>query len=374
MSGEAHDTLIVGGGPAGSALAAELAGAGRDVVLIERERGPHHKVCGEFLSAPALAMLARLGLDVAALGAVPIGRIGVSRGRWRMERPLPFRAMSLSRRALDEALLGLAAAAGARVLRGTPVRELTLVDGCWRARLSERSILARRAVLATGKHELRGHARPPGRQDDLIGFKMHYRLTAKARGQLDGHVEIALFPGGYAGLEPIEDGRANLCLVLRRDAFLQAGGNWDATLDLVRGSSRVFRSALGGAEPMFDRPLAISRIPYGLVRRSTEGAWLIGDQAAVIPSLAGEGMSFALHGARAAARRMMADGAAAEFQASLAADVSRQIGLATAVSRLIVRPWAQRLAPLFAPAIVTRIAGATRLRTGRPQIAPRNIL
>ena len=42
--------LVIGGGLAGAAAAVHLAGAGRDVCLLERTTGPHDKVCGEFLS------------------------------------------------------------------------------------------------------------------------------------------------------------------------------------------------------------------------------------------------------------------------------------------------------------------------------------
>ncbi|MEO8799183.1 MAG: FAD-dependent oxidoreductase, partial [Polyangiaceae bacterium] len=45
--------LVVGGGPAGAALAIKLARAGKDVVLLERDPVPAHKVCGEFLSREA---------------------------------------------------------------------------------------------------------------------------------------------------------------------------------------------------------------------------------------------------------------------------------------------------------------------------------
>ena len=46
--------VCIGGGPAGSALATRLARSGREVVLVERETGPHDKVCGEFLSWEAV--------------------------------------------------------------------------------------------------------------------------------------------------------------------------------------------------------------------------------------------------------------------------------------------------------------------------------
>lgn len=357
-----HDLAIIGGGPAGAALAAELATAGRDVVVIEREDKPRDKVCGEFLSPEAVAMLDRLGVDLAALGAVPIRHVGISRGGWRSERPLPYRAMSLSRRILDEALLRRAEAGGARILRGAPARDLMRDNDDWRVRLPAGAVSAREAALATGKHDLRGHPRPSGPQGDLVGFKMHLRLTPNARRALAGRVEIGLFPGGYGGLEPIEDDSANLCFVISQAALSVAGGGWAGALDCVRRCSATFEALLADATPLFERPLAISRIPYGLVRRTTEGPWLIGDQAAVIPSFAGEGVTFALHGALLAARAMLAGRQAAAFQAELARDVGPQIRLATALSRMIVHAPVQRLAPLLTPAIVRWLAGATRLK------------
>ncbi|QZN98876.1 FAD-dependent oxidoreductase [Chenggangzhangella methanolivorans] len=142
-----HDVAIIGGGPAGAALAAELAAAGRDVALIEREAAPRDKVCGEFLSPEAVAVLDRLGIDLAALGAVPIRGVGISRGSWRSERPLPYRAMSLSRRAPTSN-----AAAGGDQRGPRPARR-------FRARPRPRRRALARQPAGRGGHGARGRAR-----------------------------------------------------------------------------------------------------------------------------------------------------------------------------------------------------------------------
>ena len=75
------EAIVVGGGLAGSAFAIELARQNRRVVILERSLGPHHKVCGEFLSAEAQALLAGLGVDVWELGARPSTHLGLEFGK-----------------------------------------------------------------------------------------------------------------------------------------------------------------------------------------------------------------------------------------------------------------------------------------------------
>ena len=51
LAAEAHEAVVVGGGPAGAALAALLARAGRPVLLLERESEPREKLCGDEYSS-----------------------------------------------------------------------------------------------------------------------------------------------------------------------------------------------------------------------------------------------------------------------------------------------------------------------------------
>jgi flavin-dependent dehydrogenase len=356
-----RDVVVIGGGLAGAAMATHLARAGRDVVLLERERGAHDKVCGEFLSWEAQADLARLGLDLAGLGAVPIERVAVARGARWASTPLGFRALSLSRRVLDEALLSRAAAAGAEVRRGVRATALAREGGTWAATAEGETLRAREAVLATGKHDLRGWRRPPGPQNDLLGFKTYWRL---ANAGLDGMVELHLFPGGYAGLQMVEGARANLCLVVRRATFASLGARWEALLAHLLAACPALRARLDGAEACA-RPLAIAAIPYGLLHEDARGPWRLGDQAAVIPSFTGEGMSLALHGARLAAEDLLAGRGAGTFQRRLVRGLRGQVGRSTWASRALVAPVSQALAArAMCPALLrallrgTRIAGA----------------
>src|ERR1700685_1659747 len=115
------DNLVIGGGPAGAMVALRLASAGRNVTLFEKESGPHHKVCGEFLSREAVDYLHQAGIDPLELGANAISNLRLSAGNHLISASLPFQAISLSRRVLDAALLARAEDKGCDILRGTAV-------------------------------------------------------------------------------------------------------------------------------------------------------------------------------------------------------------------------------------------------------------
>lgn len=356
--------LVIGGGPSGASLALLLAQAGREVTLLERDAGPADKVCGEFLSREAALYLTFLGLDLTALGAVPIGAVRLVTRHGVAAAALPFAALSLSRRVLDEALLTRAAGQGALLRRGAAVQALTRSNAGWSARLADgTSLEGRVAFLATGKHDVRGWRRPPGVQRDLVAFKLHWRLSPVQAAQLAGNVELVLFDGGYAGLQPVEGGRANLCLVVRRQRLARLS-RWGELLAAIRAESGHLDARLSGATPCATRPLSLSAIPYGYVRQRADGVFRLGDQAAVIPSFSGDGMSIALHSGRLAASTYLGGGDAAAFQQLFAQDVTAQVMLATGLSLGLVRSRAQRVlgaAARLLPGLLSAVAGHTRV-------------
>jgi len=358
------DHLVIGGGPAGSMAAIRLAGAGREVVLIERERAAHHKVCGEFLSREAVHYLHQLGIDPRDLGAESIRTLRLSPGSRIVTEQLPFQALSLSRRVLDETLLQHARRAGCRVLRGAAVESLIPGTDAWTAALANgTAIRAQTVFLATGKHDLRGFHRSPCRQSDLIGFKLHWQLDPAAIRALRGFMDLFLFPGGYGGLSLVENDAANLCLVVRSSVLHKLGG-WPALLASIRASNRHFGQLLNGAQPLWPRPLAISPIPYGYLGPHPRGLWCIGDQAAVIPSFTGDGVSIALHTAALAAETCLAGADISTYNRALCTQLRRSMSIATWLSRAAVTNFGRILAPSalsLCPAAIETIAAATRI-------------
>lgn len=358
------EQLVIGGGPAGSMLAMRLAAVGKKVVLLEKEQEAHHKVCGEFLSQEAIEYLDQLGVDPAQLGAAPIRHVRLHAGHKTSEEKLPFTAMSLSRRVLDEALLTRAALAGCDVRRGVFVDKLRRTGNHWLVGIrGTEPIEAKTIFLATGKHDLNGHERGRGTQHDLVGFKMHWKLARAQTEQIRGAMELFLFNRGYGGLALVEEDTANLCLVVRRDRFRKVGG-WSALLQSITDQVPGLRDRLQDATPCWTKPLAISPIPYGYLGRTEDGIWRVGDQAAVIPSFTGDGMSIALHSA-ALASQMFLDGKTADqYAGSLRKQLRTGMKFASILSRLMVTPAGRAFAPILVsllPGAMSSIASLTRV-------------
>jgi flavin-dependent dehydrogenase len=348
--------LIVGGGPAGSAAAIGLARAGLEAELVERSDGPHDIVCGGFLGWDALAALDRLGVDPAALGARPIGRLRLISARRRLEVKLPRLAAGLSRRTLDEALLSAAGEAGAKVGRGRAVRAADPAGR--RVRLDgEEEIEADALVLATGKHELRGARRPVDISTRPLGLRTSLAPSPALGAALEGVIELHLYDGGYAGMLLQEDGTVNLCLSVSRERLKESGGI-EALISGLAEELPAFAGRL--AEGRACEWSAVSGVPYGWrAKRTTGGVYRVGDQASVVASLAGDGIAIALESGAAAARAIAAGLPAADFQRDWARRARQPVGLAEVLRRsaeselprqalMTLLGWFPSLAPLAA--------------------------
>jgi flavin-dependent dehydrogenase len=348
---------VVGGGPAGAAAAIALARADARPLLLERDVVAAEKVCGEFLAEDAARALGGLGLDLRALGAVPIRRALLGAGRWRAELPLPFAAWGLPRATLDAALLEQARQAGAELRLGRPVQEVALDRQGWTLRVADGALRASALILATGKHELRGLRRPA--RGGSIGVKLPL-----AGGAPEGAIALLACPGGYAGLQPRPGGGANLCAALdpRAPGVAAAARSAEGFLAHVAGGSDLAARLLAGAAPAIARPMTVAGVPYGFVHRG-DGAFRAGDQAAVIPSFCGDGVAMALASGLRAAEAVRRGASAGAHHADWAGAVAGGMRLARLLAALTDR--APRLL-VAGVALAPRLAawGARRTRLG----------
>jgi len=148
-------------------------------------------------------------------------------------------------------------------------------------------------------------------------------------------MELFLFRGGYGGLALIENDIANLCFAVHQRRMRELGG-WPELLSAIRKESPAINQILSDATPCWPKPLAISPIPYGYIARSSNGIWRIGDQAAVIPSFTGDGMSIALHSAELASEMFLCGETPDEYLARLRTHLNSGIRFATTLSRVMI--------------------------------------
>lgn len=366
MNGSASGPIIIGGGPAGCAAALSLAQAGASPLIIERSRETGDAICGGFLSWQSLASLSRMGIAPTELGGHTVRRVRLFAGQRAVETALPQPGLGVSRRRLDSFLMTQAMRAGAAVERGVRIR--SIIDDA--AVTDDGASLRSDAImLATGKTALRGQLRSPpepAASDPVAGLRLRIAPDAGLQRLVGDAVELFLFDRGYAGLVLQEDGSANLCLAVHKSRLGQSGGN---AAQLVRDWT-CHCPALGDrvgamtSQSAFD---AIAAIPYGwMVKSGERGVWRLGDQAACIPSLAGEGMGIALASGQFAARAWQAGGGADIWQEQLARRLRRPMLVARAVWHVTERPRPAEYALSLAahmPWLVGAIARMTRVPT-----------
>jgi menaquinone-9 beta-reductase len=359
-----NPAIAIGGGLAGAAFALELARNGKPVVVLERSRQAHHKVCGEFVSEEAQDVLAAFGIDARALGALPISRFRLVKGGRCAANALPFAAVSLSRCRLDEALLVAAERAGAEVIRDVSVTQMSADESGINVRSAGHPWHASAVALATGKHSMRNLPRPKGR---MVGFKMHLEPSAGVADALAGVVQLAFFRGGYAGASLIEDGILNIAWVMHGSLVRGTGTEWQAQSRFLAQQSDHVGDLLAGARPRLAKTMAVAGTPYGFLRDRpiAPGIFPVGDQIAVVPSFTGDGMAIALHSGLMAARAILAGQSAESYQRDFVGRLRRQFRIARHAGRVLETPATCAVAVEAArlmPALITGVAAATRLR------------
>lgn len=293
-----HDVAIIGGGLAGCSAAHQLAERGHRVILLEQSSYPRHKLCGEFLSPEAQESFQRLGvLDaVTAAGAQPIRHTRITDGAGgSTEHALPAPALGLSRYRLDALLFRHAVSAGVEGRTQTRATAIhgTLEDG-FSIETTNGKVRARAVLGAYGRRARldRSLNRPfLAESSPYVGFKAHYEGPG-----VPETIELHSAPGGYCGVSPVEENRANVCWIGQVEALKTAGGTPEDMLGALR-QNPALDARLEGLTRVSDRFEAVSQVPLMTKRRFVDDICMIGDAAGMIAPLCGDGMAMALRSA-----------------------------------------------------------------------------
>ena len=311
------DAVVVGAGPAGSTAAILLSRAGWSVALVEKERFPRRKVCGECIAASNLPLLEALGIGPAfdAAAGPELRRVALLRGGRSIQADLPAAnherypwGRALGRETLDTLLLEQARATGAEVLQPWSVQALEGAPGDWRCEIrsvesgSTSTLRCRVAIDAHGSWEALPSARRNrhGTDDaaELLDFKANFRGASLGEGLLP----VLSLDGGYGGMVVADGGVTTVACCIRRDRLgacrsaspgLRAG---EAIEAFLRRECRGVSVALQAATR--DGPwLAAGPLRPGIRVEAGDGSFRIGNAAGEAHPIIGEGMSMAMQSA-----------------------------------------------------------------------------
>jgi len=294
--------VIIGAGPAGSTAAILLAREpGFRVTLVEQHRFPRDKVCGECLSALGIDVLRRLGLAQAArqLDPVVFTRTAVHAPNGAsLSLSLPRHMWGISRVRLDTFLLDAARGSGARLLQ--PAR-CESVDRSVAVRLLESNTIellhADLVLVADGKGALLPSRPTPTRQ---FGVKAHF---VNVDGPRDA-IELFGVCGCYAGLAAIERNRWNAAFSVPESRLRGCDGLDRLFAEMLAENAALrlrFRSAA-----RVTAWLAAPLPRFSVARRFAHNIIPIGNAAAALEPIGGEGMGLAMRSAEVAAEELIA--------------------------------------------------------------------
>ena len=360
------DVAIVGGGPAGAALAIALGRAGNDVVLFERTPDYRWRAGGVFTSPATMAAFRRLGLSEGLLAAiarpVPAMRVETPAGAsFRLtygdDGSLAAPAVGLDRAVLDPALLELAIAAGVEVRRGMTVTEVTAPERAGgpfqlrtgRANGDAETHFARVLVGADGIRSRvarsLGVARP-ARFASRTALTYHLADPGPAAPR---DARMRILRDGYVGIAPVPRGRVNVGIVLGpswRSALHADGAELLATT-IVRATPATADDAAGWRFGVrCDELVGASPVGHRVTRKAGAGWFLIGDAAGFLDPFTGEGIHRALVSAELAGRaidgllsgRLSSEGASGAYERAMLARFRVKDLVSSVVQAFLARP------------------------------------
>lgn len=355
------DVLVVGCGPAGAATATWLARAGCEVTVLDAAEFPRDKTCGDGLTPRAMREVDRLGLGPWARERITIE--GLELRGFGHDRRVPWPAgehggvgSAVRRTVFDDRLRQAAVEAGAIVLGGVRVTGLEEGDDDEVAAVqtSAGRVACGTLVVADGVRS------PVGR---LLGRTWHrdtvYAVAARSYvrsarhdhpwigSDLELRDEAGAIQPGYGWVFPLADGEVNLGVGALATASRPAAVAVKQLLHHYARSARD-RWALDG-EP---RAVTSALLPMGgAVSRVAGRNWAaVGDAAACVNPLNGEGIDYALEGGRLLAELICSGGAGHDLTRAwpelLRATYAESFAIARDAARLLTFP---RFLPLAGP-------------------------
>jgi len=283
------DVAIVGGGPAGSSCGAFCAMAGLQSLVLDREKFPREKVCGDCLNPSCWPVLERLELadrvqDLPHSKLCSVAFIAIDGRQVIVDLPSGANCeISVKRSLFDDLLLRRARELGANVHEQTTVTGLSRNDH-WNIETASGEFFQTRILIgADGRNSTVAHLCNllPRPARERVALQAHIPLPR----DFGDRIVLQFLREGYSGQASVNETQLNLCLV---------------------GTPPTISKLRRWAEGQFQLPAdqgwrTITPLTRSPIPSAHENLFFVGDAARVVEPFTGEGIYYALRSGELAA-------------------------------------------------------------------------
>jgi flavin-dependent dehydrogenase len=286
---------IIGGGVAGLSLAIQLADAGVQTIVFEKNAYPFHKVCGEYISMESWNFLLSLGLPLSEMNLPHINRLGVSSEKgFMLHAPLDLGGFGISRYALDYKLYLLAKNKGVTIIENCRVIYVDedIDNQLARIKTSAGIYIASVVCGSYGKYTptfVKDNTSSGNKNINYIGVKYHIKTDFP-----DNRIELHNFEGGYCGISKVENETYCLCYLSKADNLKHTNNDIHTLEEKVLYKNPFLKKIFTQSEFLFEEPIVVSNVSFHKKNTYVNGVFLLGDAAGSITPLCGNGMSMGL--------------------------------------------------------------------------------
>jgi flavin-dependent dehydrogenase len=289
------EILIIGGGLAGLTAALHLNKLGLNVILIEKDTYPHHKVCGEYISNEVLPYFKWLGINIEGLNPELINDLlFTSLSGKSIQTKLPLGGFGLSRYTIDHYLYSELIRRKVKIIHDRVV-QVNFANDRFSVETTSHTFIAPYVIGAYGKRsaiDVKLNRNFINKQSPYLAVKSHYKADFP-----NNVVSLHNFEGGYCGVSKVENDRLNICYLADYESF-KKHKNIVAYQENILYKNSHLKAIFENAESLFEAPLTISQISFEAKEPVYNHILMIGDTAGLIHPLCGNGMAMAIHSAK----------------------------------------------------------------------------
>ncbi len=304
MEKNKFDISIIGGGPAGSSTAIQLAKAGLNICLFEKKSFPRDVLCGEFLSTEVIESLKQLNLYQKFLLLSP-NKIDsfrfINEDSKELNTNFPFEAYAMKRSKFDEFLLNEAKASGVIIFQPAEVKEIKRQNGFFHLKIKNSEfvndeLITEFVIAAYGKQNALDkilERKFINEKSQLNGIKF-YVDKSFLRYHPSNEIQIYASEGIYCGVNSVNENEVTLCFLEDRSKY--SASSRSHLIELMERNhmfADLFNNHFIPSINEF-QVYGTGNIYFGKKELVKDGIYMVGDAAGVIAPLAGDGIGMAL--------------------------------------------------------------------------------